>query len=90
MRRQMTLFPELKKLSECGGSLSKGKRKVRRSIALKRPMHVTMKAADNQPSFLLPQHKQFVQNQIRLLGRRFGVRIYATAVVGNQDRKSVV
>ncbi len=88
MVKQSHFFQELqlgkKKLTH-GGEVSRGKRKTRRPLDTKRPLHLVMRAekARGQLSLLTAQNKILVEKIIRKQSAKFGIRIAAFANVGN-------
>src|SRR4051812_48328782 len=70
---------------ECGGVLVKGKRKGARPIATRRAMHLVFRSetAKGELSLLLPRHAQFIQRCLGEGKRKFAVRVYRLANVGN-------
>ncbi len=61
-----------------GGELSKGRRKLSRPIATRRPMHIVMRSslALGGWSFLHPSHAPYIRRIVPLLARRFNVQLY--------------
>ncbi len=82
---QRSLFPEQKRITEHGGSLRKGKRKSRRPIALKRPMHVVLKSdiAKGNLSLLKRRNARFIAEVLPKAAQTYGVNIYEMANAGN-------
>jgi REP element-mobilizing transposase RayT len=70
---------------EHGGVLRAGKRKLARPIDPKRPLHLTLRAtqARGEWSFLHPKHAHLIERLTGTLARKWGVRIYQKANVGN-------
>jgi REP element-mobilizing transposase RayT len=75
---QPCLSPEMKARVSHGGSLGLGKRKERRPIAVKRPMHVTM-----HTSYRLTPYRRFMTQVLKEESRRSGVRIYEQSLNSN-------
>lgn len=71
--------------TEHGGSLAKGKRKGRRPLAAKTPIHVVLRSsrARGPWSMLTRKNRALVGARVYELADRFGVRIYSFANVGN-------
>ncbi len=61
-----------------GGEHSIGKRKTRRPIHTKKPMHLTMRSASakGKSSLGLPRHRNFIERKVREYASRWGIRIY--------------
>lgn len=58
-----------------GGDLAIGKRKRRRPLSTRKPIHVVLKA-----KIRLYPHRQFLAAQTNRYGEKFGVRIYDIAI----------
>lgn len=73
------------KKGEHGGSLSFGKRKTFRPIDPKQPLHVVLRSskAKGALSLLHPRHCNAVESFVRKTAKRWGVRLYRFANVGN-------
>ena len=71
--------------SSHGGSLSLGKRKNKRPVSSSQSMHIVMRSvqAHGKYSLLLPKHAKLVHHIINKYGKRFEVRVYNFAFVGN-------
>lgn len=59
-----------------GGSLQKGRRKTRRPLSSKKPIHLVLKARKNN----LYQNKKILHEQIQKFQKRFEIKIYSSAV----------
>jgi REP element-mobilizing transposase RayT len=68
-----------------GGDLSHGKRKTFRPIDPKQALHVTLRSskAKGQLSMLHPKHCNGIEKFVHKTAKRWGVRIYRFANVGN-------
>src|SRR6267378_1454700 len=68
-----------------GGELSRGKRKTRRPLSLKKPIHVVLRSSRARGVWSLRsfKNKSKVDNLILRLAVRFKIRIYRFANVGN-------
>ncbi len=75
---QQVLSSEMKVRLTHGGELSKGKRKLGRPIATRRPMHIVMRSslAVGGWSFLHPSHAPFIRCVVPLIAKRFNVQLY--------------
>lgn len=73
--KQLSLIPNKQKLYY-GGSLVKGKRKVRRPLCSKRPIHLVLKANCK----VLFKNKKTVSELIRKFSKKFGVKVYQSSV----------
>jgi len=71
--RQSSFFP--KQPLFYGGELSKGKRKTARPLAIKRPLHLILKAKRN-----LYIDKVFIESEVRCQAKKFGLRVYDLAI----------
>lgn len=74
--KQLNLIPNDVRL-EFGGSLNKGRRKVARPLAFKKPIHFVLKA---QNPWLLLKQREEVEGTVRKMSKRFGVILYSLAV----------
>jgi REP element-mobilizing transposase RayT len=83
--KQLVLSEELKKRYEHGGEACLGKRKERRPVTTRQPMHVTLRSsvARGEWSFLHPKHAPFIRGELTRLAKRFHVVLYETSNVGN-------
>ncbi len=74
-----------KKTKEHGGTLSTGKRKTFRPIDPKQALHVVLKSskAYGRYSMLHPQHCNPIEKFVQKTAKRWGVRLYRYANVGN-------
>jgi REP element-mobilizing transposase RayT len=68
-----------------GGDLALGKRKIRRPIDPKQALHVVLRSSKAQGalSMLRPKNAEHIHQLTQKLSRRWGVRIYRYANVGN-------
>jgi len=87
-KRQLDLFGTAAAGSqslEHGGDVRRGKRKIARPLDTKRPLHIVLRSsrAKRQLSMLHPALAGRIQRGARGLARRFDVRLYRYANVGN-------
>ena len=82
---QGKLFSYPRSPTSFGGSLNCGKRKNRRPVSLKESMHVVLRAesARGNYSLLLPQNARMTYRLMCHYGKKFEVRVYNYAFVGN-------
>lgn len=82
---QRSLFTDQKAITEHGGTLRAGKRKTRRAIALKRPMHVILKSdiARGALSLLTKRNARYIAAVVPQLANGYGVNVYETGNSGN-------
>jgi REP element-mobilizing transposase RayT len=80
-------FPGLEKSGNRshGGDLNHGKRKTLRPIDPKQALHVVLKSskAKGEFSFLHPRHCNSIELFVKRTARKWGVRLYRYANVGN-------
>lgn len=78
-------FENLRQKNFYGGESVRGRRKVRRPIATKRPMHLVLKSSSavGRSSMLRRSTAGFVSALLPRLSRRFGVRIFQFSNNGN-------
>lgn len=81
--RQIPLFKNTTPLFH-GGQLARGKRKTRRPLSTKRPLHLVLKAKEHQ----LFAHKVFLEGLARRLAASSRAKIYGLAV--NHDHIHLV
>jgi REP element-mobilizing transposase RayT len=83
----ITLLPGLKKAANAshGGDLSKGKRKTFRPVDPKQALHVVLKSskAKGEHSLLHPRHCNSIDSFVKRTAKKWGVRLYRYANVGN-------
>jgi REP element-mobilizing transposase RayT len=75
---QLNLSSEMKARLVHGGRVGLGKRKERRPIAIKRPMHVTL-----HTSYRLASHRRFLIQLLKEESKRSKVRIYEQSLNSN-------
>jgi REP element-mobilizing transposase RayT len=82
---QGCLFPEEKAKTLHGGEWSVGKRKGKRPLAFRRPMHFVLRSslAGGPTSFLKKKNKDFIVSVLKTESRRSGVRIYEPSINSN-------
>ena len=82
---QMSFRKDFAPCLEHGGSLLLGKRKARRPIALRRPMHLVLRAtrAKGKWSLLSKEHVRFIDRLLSEVTRAHGVVVYEKANAGN-------
>jgi hypothetical protein len=75
---QPLLFPELKRITQYGGSTRRGKRKVARPIAVKQPMHLILKSdnARGSRSLLNKRNARYITKFVPVLAAAYGVNIF--------------
>lgn len=76
--KQLTLIPNKLRLYH-GGRLARGKRKRRRTLCSKRPIHLVLKS--NQK--ILFKNKNVILQLTKKYSERFGVKIYQSSVQKN-------
>ncbi len=82
---QLCLSDGLKAKPIHGGEYAIGKRKTRRPVVTKRPMHLVMRSslATGSRSFLQRMHVRFIQNLVQTLSQANEIRIYEFSINGN-------
>lgn len=75
--KQLKLFKESYK-REFGGELSKGKRKSKRPLNTKQPLHLVLRADTQKPIFLTPQ--KTIKTTIQRFAAKFNIKIYEKSV----------
>ena len=81
--KQQSLIPNSRQKLEHGGATAIQKRKEKRTISIKKPMHLVLRSdkAKGPRSFL--KNKPLVLKLLRLYSKKFAVRVYEIAVCGN-------
>jgi REP element-mobilizing transposase RayT len=84
---QRPLFPhdvhaELAR-TEHGGAAGRGRRKLERPVSVRRPMHVVLSSHRARGPWSLRKHAPAVQEALRAMALRFGIRVYDFANVGS-------
>ncbi|MEK6553963.1 MAG: transposase [Bdellovibrionota bacterium] len=80
--KQKTLFKLSEYSSEFGGALAAKKRKVRRPLSSKNPIHIVLRADITQSGSLL-KYRSSIEKYFMKFARDFDVRIYKKALVSN-------
>lgn len=78
--RQLSLIPKRREEIEFGGSLLKGKRKSRRPISSKKPMHLILKSQQAKGRFAFNPSNRKIEKLIYRMAHRFGVKLYSVAL----------
>lgn len=79
---QITFFKS-KPAKAHGGDYSIGKRRSRRVLSVKRPMHVTLRSEFAYSGRCLLRHRKMIDTVIRKAALRFRISVYEKAVCGN-------
>jgi REP element-mobilizing transposase RayT len=87
-RHQQLKFtdPRMKNMLQFGGSLlKKSNAKTARPISTKHAMHIVLKSslAKGEWSLLSPKNQKMVDKALRTLTKKYGIKIYEFANVGN-------
>ena len=84
-QRQLSLAPSLRPRTKHGGEHAKGRRKLFRPLATRRPLHLSFKSSRARESWSLlrPENAEHVAKILNSTGKRFHVRILESANVGN-------
>ena len=70
-------------LKSHGGAASLGKEKKARPIATKKPMHVILRSGRARGEWSLLSRQKEIEETLRKLAKKFHVRVYSHANVGN-------
>lgn len=74
-------FEFIKKINpESGGAFFKGRRKAKRTLALKTPVHLVLKSEKARGQFSFVNHQRHLEQAIDRLSVKHGVKIYGKAV----------
>jgi REP element-mobilizing transposase RayT len=79
--KQLNLIKPSKK--EHGGIHSLGRRRSRRPITTKEPLHITLHSDFAKGSRSLLRHRPLINHVIQKASKRFGIRVYQRAICGN-------
>jgi REP element-mobilizing transposase RayT len=79
--KQLNLIKPTKK--EHGGIHSFGRRRSRRPLTTKEPLHVTLRSEFAKGSRPLLRHRPLINYVIKKASKRFDVRVYQKAICGN-------
>ncbi len=71
------------KRKEHGGALSVNKRRSKRALSIKDPIHLTLRSEFAYGSRSLMKHQNLINHVIRKFSRRFKVKVYRHAICGN-------
>ena len=84
-RKQLGLFANDCKRTEHGGVVRKGKRKVARPIATRKPMHLVLRStrATGAWSFHRKKNSAAIEQVLSSLAKRYGIRVIGFENVGN-------
>ncbi|MEQ1666349.1 MAG: transposase [Bdellovibrionales bacterium] len=67
-----------------GGELSKGKRKSRRPLDVKKPLHLVLRVQVSRPGTgSLFKNQTFINEKLKKFAKKFGIAIYGKAIVSN-------
>lgn len=75
--KQLSLIKKEK--TDFGGSLGKGKRKSKRPLSTKKPMHLIIKSERARGKFAFNPSDQKMKMLIVQMANRFGIRLYTSA-----------
>lgn len=78
MKKQLSLLKPLSK--EFGGSLLIGKRKSKRPLSTKSPIHLVLKSKKAKGRLAFVNHRSHLEKCISIISKRYGVIIYEKAL----------
>jgi REP element-mobilizing transposase RayT len=81
--KQLPLIPNSRFPQEHGGSLLDGKRRSRRPLSHKKPIHLTLRSDFAYGPRSLMRHRPLIKGIIAKAARKFHVRIYETGWASN-------
>ena len=100
--KQISLLPKLSKSrtaarkktraearKEHGGSLLLGRRRVKRPLSVKAPLHLVLKSDFAYGQRSLVRHRPLIDRILKKATKRFHVRVYEKGVVGNHIHLAV-
>ncbi len=79
--KQKTFFKQNRK--EHGGAFSDQKRRSKRMLSTKQPIHMTLRSDLAFGSRSLLKHQNLIRHVIRKFSKRFNVKVYRHAICGN-------
>lgn len=82
MKQQSLITNSIMKL-EHGGVLTLRKRKSKRTINIKKPLHLVLRSDKAKGQRSLLKNKELVLKILRIYSKKFAVRVYEVAVCGN-------
>lgn len=83
MSKQLNLFKSEKVRRLHGGEVGLGKRKLRRPIDTKNPIHIVLRSEKAKGRLSLLNHQAFIVKCLGEFSRKFRISIYEKAIVGN-------
>ncbi len=81
--KQLHLIPKFNVRKEHGGTLSLGKRRKKRPLSLKKPLHLVLRSDFAFGSRSLLRHRPLIEKVLAKAKKRFAIRIYEMAIVSN-------
>ncbi len=81
--KQLHLIPEFNVRKEHGGTLSLGKRRKRRPLSVKNPLHLVLRSDFAYGTRSLLRHRPLIEKVIAKAKKRFAIRVYEMAIVSN-------
>jgi|SRR6185312_1619615 len=86
--KQLSLIPKKRK-TEHGGVFAVGRRRSKRPMEIKKPLHVTLRSPLAVGRRSLMKNHNLVERIIKKASRRFHIRIYEKAICGNHIHLAV-
>jgi len=85
LRKQTLLLEELALKLEHGGELGVGRRKVKRPLVSRRPMHLVMRSSLAKGEYFLfrKRNTNIIKAELKKWSSHFFVKLYRYAIVGN-------
>ena len=81
--KQLEFFKTKKSPLTHGGSLATKRRKIKRPLDVKKPVHVVLRSEKAKRSLSLLNHQAKIRKIIRLSAKKFHISVYELAIVGN-------
>ncbi len=81
--KQLHLIPNFNTCKEHGGTFSLGKRRKKRPLSLKKPLHLVLRSDFAFGSRSLLRHRPLIEKVLAKAKKRFSIRIYEMAIVSN-------
>ncbi len=87
--KQLSFIPNHRSRREHGGSLLLGKRRVRRPLSHKTPLHLVLRSDFAYGHRALVRHRPLIDRVLAKAAKRFQVRVYEKGVVSNHIHLAV-
>ena len=83
LMKQQSFFQNSKSKREHGGSLLLGRRRSKRPLSVKEPLHLVLRSDFAFGKRSLTKHRNLIERVIQKYSKRFRIRVYEKAIVTN-------